>query len=240
MCAVEQRVSLTQAAIDEIKGMIVRGELRPGDRLPKETELAARLGLSRGSLREAVRGLALVHVLEVRQGDGTYVTSLEPDLLLRSLSFFTELHQDATLQQVLEARRMLEAGAAALAAHSATADELATLHRLVDEMGECADVEAFVENDLEFHRVIAKASRNDVVVALLENLSSRTTRARVWRGISDARANDRTIEEHRAIYRALAARRADVASALITGHIAGVEFWLQSADDEEIADAAET
>ena len=70
------RISLTQAAIDEIKGMIVRGELRPGDRLPKESELAARLNLSRGSLREAVRGLALVRVLEVRQGDGTYVTSL--------------------------------------------------------------------------------------------------------------------------------------------------------------------
>ena len=82
--------------------------------------------LSRGSLREAVRGLALVRVLEVRQGDGTYVTSLKPDLLLETISFFTELQaEEASLRQILEARRMLEAGTAALAAQLATAEELA-------------------------------------------------------------------------------------------------------------------
>src|SRR3954452_24324570 len=108
--------------------MIVRRELRPGDPLPKESELAARLNLSRGSLREAVRGLALVRVLEVRQGDGTYGTSLKPELLLESISFFTELQtEEESLHQILEARRMLEAGTAALAALLATPDELATL-----------------------------------------------------------------------------------------------------------------
>lgn len=229
------RVSLTQAAIDQIKGMIVRGELRPGDRLPKESELAARLNLSRGSLREAVRGLALVRVLEVRQGDGTYVTSLKPELLLESISFFTELQaEEASLHQILEARRMLEAGTAALAALLATPDELATLERLVDEMPNLDDVEGFVENDLEFHRVIAVASRNDVVVALLDNLSSRTTRARVWRGLTQSRAYERTVEEHRAIYEALAAKRGDIASAVITAHIVSVASWLEhAAEDSE-------
>src|SRR4051794_29552485 len=151
------RVSLTQAAIEQIKDMIVRGELRPGDKLPVENELAARLGLSRGSLREAVRALAVMHVLEARQGDGTYVTSLEPELLLQSISFLTELNQESTLVQILDARRMLEAGAAALAAHFARPDELATLERLVEEMPACESVEAFVDNDMEFHRVIATA-----------------------------------------------------------------------------------
>jgi DNA-binding FadR family transcriptional regulator len=227
------RVSLTQAAIDEIKGMIVRGELRPGDRLPKESELAARLSLSRGSLREAVRGLALVRVLEVRQGDGTYVTSLKPELLLESISFFTELQAEgASLHQILEARRMLEAGTAALAALLATPDELATLERLVDEMSILDDVEAFVENDLEFHRVIAVASRNDVVVALLDNLSSRTTRARVWRGLTQSRAYERTVEEHRAIYEALAAKRGDIASAVMTAHVASVASWIEHAAED--------
>jgi DNA-binding FadR family transcriptional regulator len=227
------RVSLTQAAIDQIKGMIVRGDLRPGDRLPKESDLAARLNLSRGSLREAVRGLALVRVLEVRQGDGTYVTSLKPELLLESISFFTELQaEEASLHQILEARRMLEAGTAALAALLATPDELATLERLVDEMSNLDDVEAFVENDLEFHRVIAVASRNDVVVALLDNLSSRTTRARVWRGLTQSRAYERTVEEHRAIYEALAAKRGDIASAVITAHIASVASWIEHAAED--------
>jgi GntR family transcriptional repressor for pyruvate dehydrogenase complex len=226
------RVSLTQAAIEQIKDTIVRGELRPGDKLPVENELAARLGLSRGSLREAVRALAAMRVLEVRQGDGTYVTSLEPELLLQSISFLTELNQESTLVQILDARRMLEAGAAALAAHFASPEELATLERLVEEMPGCESIEAFVDNDMEFHRVIASASRNDVVVALLDNLSSRTTRARVWRGIAETGANERTIEEHRAIYEALIAHRGDIAAALITAHIANVELWLQHATGE--------
>lgn len=234
------RVSLTQAAIEQIKDMIVRGELRPGDKLPVENELAARLGLSRGSLREAVRALAVMRVLEVRQGDGTYVTSLEPELLLQSIGFFTELNQESALVQILDARRMLEAGAAALAAHFATPEELATLERLVEEMPACESIEAFVDNDMEFHRVIATASRNDVVVALLDNLSSRTTRARVWRGIVETAANQRTIEEHRAIYEALLAHRGDIAAALITAHIANVESWLQHATGEPAFSVDET
>ena len=69
---------VTDVAIDKIKDMIITGELAPGDRLPKEAELAQHLGLSRSSLREAVKALCLIRVLDVRQGDGTYVTSLEP------------------------------------------------------------------------------------------------------------------------------------------------------------------
>jgi DNA-binding FadR family transcriptional regulator len=230
--AEQPRVSLTQRAIEQIKNMIVRGELQPGDKLPIENELATRLGLSRGSLREAVRALAVMRVLEVRQGDGTYVTSLEPELLLQSIGFFTELNQESTLVQVLDARRMLEAGAAALAAHFATPEELATLERLVEEMPDCESIESFVDNDIQFHRVIATASRNNVVVALLDNLSSRTTRARVWRGSTEMGANERTVEEHRAIYEALVAHRGDIAAALSTAHIANVESWLQHATGE--------
>ena len=69
-------MALTDEAIDKIKGMITSGELGPGDRLPKEADLAERLGLSRNSLREAVKALSMIRVLDVRQGDGTYVTSL--------------------------------------------------------------------------------------------------------------------------------------------------------------------
>ena len=73
---------VTDVAIDKIKDMIISGELAPGDRLPKEAELAQRLGLSRSSLREAVKALCLIRVLDVRQGDGTYVTRLDSELLL--------------------------------------------------------------------------------------------------------------------------------------------------------------
>ena len=74
--------------------MIVSGELRPGDRLPREKELSERLGLSRSSLREAIKALSLIRILDVRQGDGTYVTSLSPPLLLEALSFVVDFHED--------------------------------------------------------------------------------------------------------------------------------------------------
>jgi GntR family transcriptional repressor for pyruvate dehydrogenase complex len=219
--------SVTQIAIDEIKGMITRGDLKPGDRLPREADLAARIGLSRSSLREAVRALTLIRILETRQGDGTYVTSLEPDLLLESVGFVADLHQD--VGQILEVRRILEAAATALAAQHISADELATLAVLVNEMEMATTVEAMVENDLAFHRTIAGASRNVVLASLLESLSTRTSRVRVWRGLTQAGALEQTRTEHRAIYAALAERRAELASSLMTVHISGVESWLELA-----------
>ena len=109
-------MAVTDEAIEKIKGMIVSGALRPGDRLPKESELAAELGLSRNSLREAVRALSLIRILDVRQGDGTYVTSLDPQLLLEALSFVVDFHRDDTVLEFLAVRRILEPAATAAAA----------------------------------------------------------------------------------------------------------------------------
>jgi GntR family transcriptional repressor for pyruvate dehydrogenase complex len=231
-------VSVTQQAIDEIKGMIIRGELRPGDRLPKEADLASRLGLSRNSLREAVRALTLIRILETRQGDGTYVTSLEPEILLETLGFVADFHQDRTLLDVLEVRRILEAAATALAAQYISAEELAALGGIVDAMDTCETVEAFVENDLSFHRMIAAASRNAVLASLVESFSSRTSRARVWRGVTQAGAIEQTKTDHRAIFSALEHGRTDLARALATTHISGVEAWLEVALEETAADDA--
>ena len=108
--------SVTDDAIDKIRERIVSGAWGAGDRLPKESELAAELGLSRNSLREAVRALSQLRVLEVRQGDGTYVSSLEPDLLLESTGFVSHLLLGETAVALSEVRRILEAAAAALAA----------------------------------------------------------------------------------------------------------------------------
>jgi GntR family transcriptional repressor for pyruvate dehydrogenase complex len=229
-------VSVTQQAIDEIKEMIISGELRPGDRLPKEADLASRLGLSRNSLREAVRALTLIRILETRQGDGTYVTSLEPDILLEAMTFVADFHQDRTLLHVLEVRRILEAAAMALAAQHISDDELAALQVLVGEMDACDTVEAFVENDVAFHRTIAVASRNPVLASLLDSFSSRTGRARIWRGVTQAGAIEQTKVDHRQIYAALSHRRPDLARALAVAHIAGVEAWLEQALDSVVAD----
>ncbi len=219
---------VTDEAIEKIKGMIVDGELRPGDRLPKEPELAERLGLSRNSLREAVRALSLIHVLDVRQGDGTYVTSLEPSQLLDAMAFVVDFHHDDTVLDFLQVRGILEPAATAMAALNMTDDDLVRLRKVLDAVGEAPTVEALVENDLEFHRLIAAGAGNPVLCSLLEGLSGSTTRARSWRGITQEGAVAKTQEQHVMIYEALAGRQPDLARSWAMVHVAGVEQWLRS------------
>jgi GntR family transcriptional regulator, transcriptional repressor for pyruvate dehydrogenase complex len=222
-------MAITDEAIEKIKTMIVHGELRPGDRLPKEADLAAQLGLSRNSLREAVRALSMVRILDVRQGDGTYVTSLEPTALLDGLSFVVDLRHDAGVLEFFEVRRILEPAATALAAHKIDPGALAALRAHLAEVTDGSPVEDLVQNDLEFHRRIAKAAGNSVLCSLIDTLCGPTIRARIWRGLTQEGALKRTLDEHHAILDALAGRQADLARALAVVHIAGVEQWLRRA-----------
>lgn len=221
-------MAVTDEAIEKIKEMIVSGALRPGDRLPKESELAAELGLSRNSLREAVRALSLIRILDVRQGDGTYVTSLDPQLLLEALSFVVDFHRDDTVLEFLAVRRILEPAATAMAATRIPEEELEALQGKLDALGAQPSVEELVASDLEFHRGIVAASGNSVLCSLLDGLSGPTTRARVWRGLTQEDAVSRTLLEHRAILAALRDRDAEAARSWATVHVASVEQWLRS------------
>jgi GntR family transcriptional repressor for pyruvate dehydrogenase complex len=221
-------VAVTDEAIEKIKAMIVSGTLRAGDRLPKEADLAAELGLSRNSLREAVKALSLVNILDVRQGDGTYVTSLEPTLLLEALSFIVDFHRDSTVLELLQVRRILEPAATALAAERATDAELDDLRKLLDSLGPEPAIEDLVANDLEFHRLIAASSGNTVLSSLVETMSAPTTRARIWRGLTQAGVGARTVAEHRAILDAMVSRDPEAARSWATVHIAAVEQWLRT------------
>src|ERR1700758_2915318 len=137
-------VAVTDEAIEKIKAMITSGALRAGDRLPREADLAADLGLSRSSLREAVRALSLVNILDVRRGDGTYVTSLEPAVLLEALSFIVDFHKDATVLEFLQVRRILEPAATAMAAERITEEQIRDLGGLLDSLGKHPEVEDLV------------------------------------------------------------------------------------------------
>jgi DNA-binding FadR family transcriptional regulator len=220
-------MAVTDEAIEKIKGMIVSGALRPGDRLPKESELAAELGLSRNSLREAVRALSLIRILDVRQGDGTYVTSLDPQLLLEALSFVVDFHRDDTVLEFLAVRRILEPAATAIASALISEAELDALSAQLDTLGPAPSVEELVACDLEFHRGIVQACGNSVLCSLLDGLSGPTTRARIWRGLTQEDAVSRTLHEHRAILAALRDRDAEAARSWATVHIASVEQWLR-------------
>lgn len=225
------RVAVTDEAIDKIKGMIVSGELGPGSRLPREKDLAERLGLSRSSMREAIKALEVIRVLDVRQGDGTYVTSLEPQLLLEAMSFVVDLHDDDSLLEIFAVRRMLESHATGLAAQRATDADIAELDAEIRAVAPDTDVEALVEHDVRFHSTIARLAGNEYLASLLESLTSQTVRARVWRGLTQAGALERTLAEHRAILDALADHDIDLATASTQVHIAGIERWLRQARD---------
>jgi GntR family transcriptional regulator, transcriptional repressor for pyruvate dehydrogenase complex len=224
-------VAVTDEAIRRIKDMIVSRELLPGCRLPPEKELAERLGLSRSSMREAVKALEVIRVLDVRRGDGTYVSSLEPRLLLEAISFVVDLHDDSSLLELFSVRRVLESHATGLAAQRATGEDVARLAAEIDGVRPDAEIEALVAHDVRFHTAIAELAGNGYLASLLESLTSQTTRARVWRGLTQEGAGQRTLDEHRAILEAIADHDVALAASVTQVHIFGIERWLREALD---------
>lgn len=150
---------------------------RPSDRLRRELDLAERLGLSRSSLREAVRAPSLVHILDVRQGDGACVTRLQPGQLMEALGFIVDYHRDDNVLLFLEVRRILEPTATAMHATSMPDEDVVRLGGLLDQLGDKRSVADLVANDLEFHKRIAGGSGNPVLSSLVESLSGPTRRA---------------------------------------------------------------
>jgi len=228
-------MALSDDTVGAIRAMILDGRLRAGDKLPIERQLAAELGVSRGTLREAVRSLTMIGVLDTRQGDGTYVTSLEPRLLLEAMSFVVDLHQDASVLDLFEVRRILEPAAAAMATRRVTDQDVDALNALLAEVGRDTSVEDLVAHDVKFHGFINELSRNSYLSSILDSLSSSTLRARIWRGLTEQNSVARTLAEHQAIVDAMAAGDVDLVRSCVVVHISGVERWLEKAGATELA-----
>ncbi|QLQ36534.1 FadR/GntR family transcriptional regulator [Micromonospora robiginosa] len=222
-------MALTDEAIAKIRQMIQSGELPPGARLPPEPQLAVQIGLSRSGVREAVKALESARVLDVRRGDGTYVTSLAPRLLLEGVGLAVELLRDDTLLEVMEVRRLLEPAATGLAAARLTDAHLDELAQLLEDMRTAAeDAEKLIQYDTAFHRTVIAATGNETLTSLLDGLSGQTVRARVWRGLIEGNAAHVTLGEHQAIYRALRARDQTLAQATALMHVNTSESWLRT------------
>jgi GntR family transcriptional repressor for pyruvate dehydrogenase complex len=191
--------------------------------------LASELGLSRNLMREAVKALVVARVLEIRRGAGTYVTSLEPALLLEGLGSAVELLRGDKLLELTEVRRLFEPIATGMAAERISDQGLAEVKRHLDAMVRVRDdVEQLNEHDAAFHHAVIAAAGNSTLASLLEGISGRTVRARVWRGLVDDNAGDRTLEEHRTIYDALVARDRALAEAAALFHVTTTEQWLRA------------
>jgi GntR family transcriptional regulator, transcriptional repressor for pyruvate dehydrogenase complex len=202
--------------------LITERRLTAGDRLPPERELAAAMGVSRSSLREALRALAMVGVVEMRHGDGTYLTSLETDKLLRPVSLVLSL-SDSSLAELFEARKLVEPGLAALAALRIRDEAAAELCARADTSTVALeDPEAFMWADIELHALIAKAAANAVLTRLLDSIASMGIASRRRTGRLAA-VREQSARDHREIAAAIAGHDAEAARAAMLRHLENVE-----------------
>jgi GntR family transcriptional repressor for pyruvate dehydrogenase complex len=202
--------------------MIKEKQLHPGEKLPSERELAAKLEVSRPSLREALRALAIMNIIEIRQGDGTYVTSLEPDLLVEHLDFVISL-DDATILQLFEARKIVEVGAATLAARNITEGQVAALEDCLSRSIESIhDPQEFLAIDLKLHELIIEAAGNPFIKRFLASLS-RIGEASRSRTVEIPGIRETTARDHGDIVSAIKAHDEEAAADAMLAHLNHVE-----------------
>ncbi|HEY6629526.1 MAG TPA: FadR/GntR family transcriptional regulator [Acidimicrobiia bacterium] len=218
---------LTEAAIRQIREMIASGALAPGAKLPSEADLAEDLGASRNTLREAVRGLVTAGVLDVRRGDGTYVTSLRPEQLLEGIGAAAELMADGFSLELIQVRRILEPAATAMASLRIDEETISKLEIFLQRMRASETEEELVQVDSDFHAVVASASGNETLASMLNGVSTRTMRSRIWRGVIDADSKAQTIAQHAAILDALTRGDPVLAEAAALVHVATTEDWFR-------------
>jgi GntR family transcriptional repressor for pyruvate dehydrogenase complex len=226
-----------EQVLAHVRGLIDRGALRPGDRLPAERDLAAKIGVSRPTVRAGLHALAAMGVVQPRQGSGTYIPKGPPALATEPLSFLAALH-GFTRGEMYEARRVLEVGAAGLAAERATPEQLAAMADEVTSLfAVMDDPQRFLVHDVDFHRTVAAGSGNPILATLIEMVSAlyyeqrRKTAARAAN--RDLRA---AADAHRRIYQAIRARDPETARRAMHEHL--VEASRYQAQEQDNGKAA--
>jgi GntR family transcriptional regulator, transcriptional repressor for pyruvate dehydrogenase complex len=218
-----------QEALQALTEMIRSKQLGPGDRLPTERQLAENMGLSRNTVREAIRSLEMISVLEVRRGDGTYVTSLEPHVLLQATTFVVQLLQDHSVIEMLEVRAILESAVAEMAAARISAESLREIERSLDDFGSEPWSDRWLEADQRFHALIATAANNDLLASLLGSLSAGTYGARHLQGDLRPHHNVQLAAlQHRRIYEAIVRRDPRAAGFEAGAHVSSTAAWLRA------------
>ncbi len=203
--------------VEHVRREIEAGRLGPGDRLPPERELAPRMGVSRPSLRSGLRTLQAMGIIHARRGAGTFIVEGPPQLGKAPLQFLAALH-GFTLDQIYEARRMLEVGAAGLAAERSTGEQIAAMaDEIAGMFASLEEPQAFLRHDLGFHRAVAAGCGNPIVATIIGTLIEiiRDTGRLNMHGASLRES----AETHRRIYEAVKARDPERARREMTLHL---------------------
>ncbi|MGW7538674.1 FadR/GntR family transcriptional regulator [Amycolatopsis sp. NPDC054798] len=211
--ATTRRAGLVDQVIDQLREAVTAGEWLIGHRIPTEPELSAQLGVGRNTVREAVRALAHTGILEVRQGDGTYVRATsEVSGAIRRLC-------GTELREVLHVRRLLEVEGARLAATARTEEDLAELRVLLnrrDTDWDQGNIDDFARSDAEFHQVVVRCGHNGLLLELYRGLMEAITASVASTSDNPEHAED---IRHRELVNAIEARDADRAAAEAAGFL---------------------
>ncbi len=222
---------VAEALIDMIKS----GQLKSGDKLESVQQLAENFQVGRSAVREALSALRAMGLVEMHQGEGTYVREFDSKMLSLPVYIAVLMKKD-DVKNLLEVRRILEVGAVQAAADRRTDEQLAEIKEALDQMETANDQELGEEADFRFHMAIAKASHNELLIGLMNNVSEmmvttmRETR-RLWL-YSEKSTLDRLWNEHQQIYQAIEARDGSEAQKLMLDHLQSVEEVLMNYFDE--------
>jgi GntR family transcriptional repressor for pyruvate dehydrogenase complex len=202
-----------------VRGLIERGELKPGDRIASERELVQAIGVSRPSVRAGLRSLAAMGVVTTRQGAGTFIMAGPPALVNEPLGMLAALH-GVTREELFEVRRVLEVSSVALAAQRATGEQLAAMSDEITGMYASLDEpQEFLRHDVRFHRTVAAGSGNVVLSALIEMVASlhyEQRRVTIERARNELRSE---ADVHRRIYHAIRSRDPDASRTAMDEHL---------------------
>jgi len=213
-----KKTRIAEEIADRIRVLILDGTLLPDRPLPGERLLAARFGVSRGSVRDAFRLLETIGLLETRHGQGTFARELDVDRLVAPLASILTYRRDLS-EELLDVRRMFEPAVARFAATRITDDDIADLQRILDtQRRKLKAGAATLVEDTAFHASLARATRNRVVMRLMETLNDLLVESRKATLRQKGRP-ERSIQGHEAVVAALRRRDPDGAFQAMRLHI---------------------
>jgi GntR family transcriptional repressor for pyruvate dehydrogenase complex len=212
------RTTLTAAAFEQLISHVVKGSWKAGDRIPPERELCQQLGIARTSLREALKAMELIGMLDSRVGDGTFVCP-RTEFLSRPLLWAFTGSDHTELHDIMEARTIIEENLAGLAAERGSDEDIARIGESVQAMRDSiARGDSILEADMSFHIAICQAARNEVLrnaVQLLRNLM----RQWIYYKLLIPEVAPLVLKRHVAIYRAIARRKSSSARSEMRHHL---------------------
>src|SRR5438105_5408265 len=213
-----KKTRIPEEIADRVRRLIVDRTFRPGQALPSERVLARRFGVSRGSIRDALRTLETVGLLEARHGQGTFPRELSVDRLVTPIASVITFQRDLQ-EELMDVRRMLEPAVARAAASRVTDDDLAEMERVLDaQRRKLKTGQSAIGDDTAFHAVLARATGNRVLMRIMETLNDLLIESRRLTLKQKGRPQ-RSIQGHEAVVAALRQRDPDAASLAMRIHI---------------------